>query len=145
MASRSRLLIAAAIVAAIAAVVLAAYFMMMTPPADLDLSRSKASAKGIYSVAIEPVGGTFTQNEMHAWVVTIRTPAGGPVTGATIAVDGGMPQHGHGLPTSPQAVETGDGVYRVDGVRFNMGGWWELKFHVTAAPGEDDVVFNVTL
>lgn len=145
MASRKRLVIAAAVVAAIVAAVLAMQLMMTPPPADLDLSRSKPSARGIYSVAIEPEGGTFTQNEMHAWLLTVKTPAGEPVAGATIAVDGGMPQHGHGLPTAPEAVEVGGGAYRVEGVRFNMGGWWELKFAISAAQGEDNVVFNLSL
>jgi hypothetical protein len=57
-----------------------------------------------------------------------------------------MPQHGHGLPTSPQATEyLGDGRYLIEGVRFNMGGWWELKFSISAGQGDDSAVFNVVL
>jgi len=145
MASKQRLWIAAALVAVIALGVAAMQFMTMAPPDELDLSRAKPSAAGLYAVAIEPEGGAVVQNEMHAWVLTLKSAAGEPVTGATISVDGGMPQHGHGLPTSPVASEVGNGSYKIDGVRFNMTGWWELKFHIKAAQGEDDVTFNIAL
>ncbi|MBX3577194.1 MAG: FixH family protein [Rhizobiaceae bacterium] len=144
MTSRNRLLIGAAVVAVLVAIVLAVQ-SMMTPPSDLDLARSKATAGGLYVAAIEPDGGTVVQNELHAWTLTVTTPAGEAVTGATIGVDGGMPQHGHGLPTAPAATELGGGRYRIDGVRFNMSGWWELKFSISAAQGKDDVVFNLSL
>jgi hypothetical protein len=145
MTSKTRLWIAAGIVAIVAVAVGAAMQIRMTPPADLDLARSKNTAKGTYVVAIEPEAGTFTQNEMHSWVLTVKTPSGDAVTNAKVAIDGGMPQHGHGLPTAPQATEMGEGRYRIEGMRFNMSGWWELKFAITAPQGEDDVVFNITL
>ena len=72
--------------------------------------------------------------------------AGAPVTGAAISIDGGMPQHGHGLPTKPQVTrELGSGDYLVEGMKFNMGGWWVVKFHVTAAAGRDSIAFNLKL
>ena len=76
----------------------------------------------------------------------MTTPQGTVVEDAVVAVDGGMPQHGHGLPTEPRVTEyLGEGHYRVAGVRFNMGGWWELKFAISAPPGDDTVVFNIVL
>ncbi len=69
-----------------------------------------------------------------------------PVNGAAISVDGGMPEHRHGLPTRPRVTrELGNGAYLVEGVRFNMGGWWELRFHVTTDAGTDSVTFNLML
>lgn len=122
------------------------YGMMMTPPDDLDLSRAKASVKGLYQVAIAPEEEPVEQGPLHNWILTIKTPDGAPVEEATIAVGGGMPQHGHGLPTSPQATAyLGDGRYRIEGVRFNMSGWWEFTFDIKAAAGDDSVVFNLTL
>ena len=39
-----------------------------------------------------------------------------------------MPQHGHGLPTRPRVTRSlGEGIYEIEGVRFNMGGWWGIK------------------
>jgi hypothetical protein len=68
------------------------------------------------------------------------------VEGATITVDGGMPQHGHGLPTSPRVTKShGDGVYQIDGVRFNMGGWWEFRLAIASPAGADTITFNLDL
>jgi hypothetical protein len=30
-------------------------------------------------------------------------------------------------------------------MKFNMGGWWVVKFRVASAQGPDSVVFNVKL
>ena len=72
--------------------------------------------------------------------------AGGPVDDATIQIDGGMPQHGHGLPTRPRVTRAlGNGLYEIEGVRFNMGGWWEFKLAINAPSGSDIVTFNLAL
>ena len=64
---------------------------------------------------------------------------------AIIAVDGGMPEHGHGLPTKPRVTrQLGGGVYEIEGVRFNMGGWWELKLSISTPDGTDHVTFNLS-
>ena len=78
--------------------------------------------------------------------------AGSPVDSANITINGGMPQHGHGLPTRPQ-VRPGDaaGRYTIAGLRFNMGGWWVVSFVIRApsAAGQpakaDSVTFNIRL
>ncbi|TIX45261.1 MAG: auxin-binding protein, partial [Mesorhizobium sp.] len=81
-----------------------------------------------------------------AWLLTLKTVKGDPVEGAAIAVSGGMPQHNHGLPTSPQATDyLGEGRYRIDGLKFTMSGWWQLRLAISAAAGSDTVVFNVVL
>jgi hypothetical protein len=139
------LIVAAGLVVVVLAA-LAAFHMMSSPPADLDLSRAKASEKGLYQVAIEPEAGPLVLGALHSWLLTLKTQAGQPVTDATITVDGGMPQHGHGLPTSPAvSANLGAGKYRVDGLKFTMTGWWQLRFAVTAPSGSDNAVFNVTL
>ena len=78
--------------------------------------------------------------------VAITDAAGVPVDDATIQIDGGMPQHGHGLPTRPRVTRAlGNGLYEIEGVRFNMGGWWEFKLAINAASGSDVVTFNLAL
>ncbi|MGQ2902179.1 MAG: FixH family protein [Neoaquamicrobium sediminum] len=139
------------IIAAIILVVLAvagfyAMRMMSPPPADLDVAREKMSAAGTYEVTIEPEAEPIQQGALHGWIVTVKTPDGEPVSDAEITVDGGMPQHGHGLPTAPQSVgHLGEGRYRIEGVRFNMGGWWVLKFAISAPAGNDEAEFNIVL
>ena len=56
------------------------------------------------------------------------------MTDAAITVDGDMPQHGHGLPTRPQVTKhLGNGDYLVEGMKFQMGGWWVVDFTIDAA------------
>jgi hypothetical protein len=115
-------------------------------PDDLDLSRSKASDKGVYTVSIEPEAGTFNQGEMHSWLISLKDAAGTPVEDATFVVDGGMPQHRHGLPTSPAVTShLGEGKYRLEGVKFTMSGWWELRLAIDGPPGGDQATFNIVL
>lgn len=125
---------------------LAGMHFFMTPPGGLDLSRSRASANGVYQISIEPEAGELRRNELHSWVLTVKTKDGTAVEDAAVAVDGGMPQHGHGLPTSPQVTShLGAGRYRVEEVRFNMSGWWEFSFRITSPAGDDEVTFNLVL
>ena len=39
----------------------------------------------------------------------------------------------------------GGGKYRVEGVKFHMSGWWELKFAIASPAGEDQAVFNIVI
>lgn len=71
-------------------------------------------------------------------------------TGATmlpdaelLSVDASMPQHGHGMNTTPQVTANGDGSFVVDGMLFHMGGDWELVFEVAEGDTEDMAVTTV--
>ena len=39
----------------------------------------------------------------------------------------------------------GNGDHLVEGMKFNMGGWWVVKFRVSGEAGTDSLVFNVKL
>jgi hypothetical protein len=135
-----------AAVAAAAAPLLTACMLFARPPKDLDYSRTRASEGGVYRATIRPQGDTIPQGRLQRWTLHLETAAGAPVDSAAVAVDGGMPQHGHGLPTRPRVTRAlGNGDHLVEGMKFNMGGWWVVKFRVQAAPGSDSVVFNVKL
>ena len=55
-----------------------------------------------------------------------------------------MPQHGHGLPTQPRVTqEIGDGRYLMEGMKFSMTGWWDMRLAVQAGDVTDGAVFNV--
>ncbi len=115
------------------------------PPASEFGFGPRASGAGAYRATIEPAE-PLRVRRMHTVRLEIRDSSGAAVEGARIEVDGGMPRHGHGLPTRPRVTrELGNGFYQVDGVRFNMGGWWELKFRIAAAAGTDTVTFNLDL
>ena len=122
-------------------------FKMFQPlPDDLDLATTRATDAGHYMVTVSPEDAAYQRNTLHSWIVEITTPEGTPVEGAEIFIDGGMPQHGHGLPTSPQMTEAlGDGRYKIEGVRFNMSGWWEFKLAITADGVSDNITFNLVM
>lgn len=115
-------------------------------PSDLDYSTTRLSENGSFNVSYAPSTGTVPVNQMHQWTLHIETADGAPVTDATITVDGDMPQHGHGLPTRPQVTQNlGNGDYLVEGLRFQMGGWWVMDFTITADGQTDTVRFNMQL
>ena len=145
---RSRMRWGRASTAAFGAVLVAAASMHLfaAPPADLDYSRTRMSERGVYRATIVPQVDTIRVGRMHAWKLRVETSDGQPVDDATITVDGGMPQHGHGLPTKPRVTRSlGGGDHLVEGMKFNMGGWWTVTFAVSAAAGADSVTFNLSL
>ncbi|WP_404933162.1 FixH family protein [Nitratireductor sp. L15S-10] len=143
--SRRFVLASVGLLMAVAAIYAA--YRLFTPPApEIDVAYNTVSRDGFYQVMFETEAQPIPVNETHDWVVTITTPDGAPVNDASISIDGGMPAHGHGLPTEPQMAEAlGDGQYRVEGMRFNMGGHWEIRIGISADPGLDEAVFNLDL
>jgi len=140
-----RVLIGLVVLMALAAGFMA-FKMMQPPPSDLDLSLQKPSDKGLYQVAFKQENGELAVGPITTFLVELKDAQGNPVEGAEIGVDGGMPQHGHGLPTSPKLSGiVGPGNYRIDGVKFSMGGWWQFNLAITSHVGEDAVTFNVVL
>ena len=132
--------------AAVIAATLTGCMMFSKPPADLDYSRTRTSEAGIYRATIRPQGDSIPKGKLQRWTLHLETSSGMPVDSAALTVDGGMPQHGHGLPTSPRVTRAlGNGDPLVEGMKFNMGGWWVVKFRVNAAAGADSVVFNLSL
>jgi hypothetical protein len=85
-------------------------------------------------------------NQIQSWVMYVRTDDGLCVKEAEITVDGAMPEHRHGLPTVP-LVRPGanDCEYLVEGLRFHMGGHWELKFRIKAGDETDTLTVSLDL
>ena len=105
----------------------------------------RSSATGRYLATLEPEG-ELRPRRMQTVRVTVIDGEGHAIDGATLTIDGGMPQHGHGLPTRPRVTESlGDGAYVIEGVRFNMGGWWEFKVTIAVDGDPDTVTFNLSL
>jgi hypothetical protein len=115
-------------------------------PAGLDFSTTLTSSKKLFTVSYAGDPSPLPMNQIHSWKVKIAQPSGEPVTGATVTVNGDMPEHGHGLPTEPEVTaEVEPGVYLLEGVKFSMPGWWEVKLHIKAGDREDSVTFNLQL
>lgn len=116
------------------------------PPPNLELSTTRTSEAGKYVVQISPPAQRVRVNQIQTWRIVLRTAAGEPVQGATIEVGGGMPEHGHGFPTQPRVSPTSEpGHYLLEGVKFSMTGWWEIKLKVQSPLGADGVTFNTVL
>lgn len=71
-------------------------------------------------------------NTMHSWQIRVIDSESKPVTMASVSIEGGMPEHDHGLPTQPKVTsEISPGTYLLQGVRFHMPGRWEIKFTIS--------------
>ena len=95
-------------------------------PENLDVATRKLSAHAKFEVEVATRSDHIMINEMHAWTVRIR------------GVDG--------TPAAPQVTEyLGDGTYLLEGVRFNMAGWWEVTLAIESGHQQDTVTFNLVL
>jgi hypothetical protein len=111
-----------------------------------DIQTVKASAHGLYRASVRPEVSPIPVRRLQRWTLHLDTVDGRPVDTATITMNGGMPQHGHGLPTSPRVTRAlGNGDHLIEGVKFNMGGWWVVRFAITSSAGTDTVTFNLGL
>lgn len=120
--------------------------VMSEVPEDLDTSTTRLTEQGTFQVSVSSNLEPPEINEIHSWTIHVETPDGQAVENAQITVDGGMPQHNHGFPTVPEVTEElGGGDYLLEGMRFNMAGWWELKLGILAGDQSDDVTFNLVL
>jgi hypothetical protein len=138
--------IVTAVVVIVIAVTAVVMIRMNYVPADLNTATTRLTDAGLFEISYTPELEPLAINEMHSWTIHVESADGQPVEDAEITVDGGMPQHGHGLPTAPQVTEyLGNGDYLVEGMKFNMPGWWTLTFNVNDAGQTDAVTFNLTL
>jgi hypothetical protein len=111
-------------------------------PAEAAWERTQPSDQGLYKVQLIcrqlPSVGPFQDCQ-----IDLKDAQGQAVTEAKISIDGGMPSHGHGLPTAPVVSPIdGQGHYRIDGLQYNMPGPWLLGFLIKTASGQDKVVFK---
>jgi len=119
-----------------AAVLVAAMFLPISQPANA----------GEFIVTYTTPDGPPEINRMHTWILYVESESGDPIEGADIEVEGGMPAHDHGLPTRPRVTEDlGDGYYRLDGMRFHMGGYWEIIVAIQSDASNDTVMIPLTL
>ena len=85
-------------------------------------------------------------NAMHAWTLHIQHRSGEPVTDAIVRIEGGMPEHDHGLPTRPRITQNlGNGEYLLEGMKFHMGGQWQVTLSIQQDKILDRVTFNLSL
>ena len=142
--------------------------MKQNAPPDLNINAFKFSRKEKLFAHIEVHQDTSTLNSetngstnvsavplnrIHRWRLMVTDLEGNPVKNIRFEVEGHMPGHVHGLPTAPRVThELEPGVYIVDGMKFQMKGWWVMKFIVESEQNEynnlkhaDFFTFNLVL
>lgn len=81
--------------------------------------------------------------EFISFKIQVVDAIGAPISDAAISLSGGMPAHGHGLPTKPIITAIGDGEYLVEGLKFSMMGSWELNFEIKSKEVSDTAKFTI--
>ncbi|MFT6583852.1 MAG: hypothetical protein ACJAU6_004311 [Alphaproteobacteria bacterium] len=115
-------------------------------PKNLDKSSSKFTNNKVFKTSLTARETPISINVMQAWVLKVSYPDDHSVDDAKIIIFGGMPTHGHGFPTAPRVTKNlGRGEYLIEGVQFNMPGWWEMKFQISDGRQNDTVIFNLVL
>jgi len=111
-----------------------------------------ASDAGHFQVSFRGESQPIVINKIHNWVLHVTDAEGNAIGNATITVNGGMPDHNHGLPTAPVvtrivAEDAGneDGYFKVEGMRFHMRGYWEIRVLIDIGSERDSVTIPLQL
>jgi hypothetical protein len=109
-----------------------------------ELRWQQATEAGHYVVQFQPQTGTITIGQFENWVITLKDKTGKAVYPAHIGLSGGMPEHGHGMPSQPQVTKyLGDGRFLVEGMKFNMAGEWLFGFVVETPTARDRLKLTI--
>jgi len=104
------------------------------------------SERGIYKLHFSTDYNQIPIRQMHTWRVRVSDAQGEAFIPGNIAIDGGMPSHGHGLPSEPKFTHyLGDGELQLDGILFNMLGTWELRVTLIGPVGMDTAILSINL
>jgi YtkA-like protein len=107
---------------------------------------SAVSDSGRLRGRLVPESGEARVGQFQSWVLELHDSNGAAITGAEIAIGGGMPGHGHGLPTQPRVTEElAGGHYRIEGVKLNMYGDWVIEVVAQTATLRDRLRFDVAI
>lgn len=71
-------------------------------------------------------------NELFSLTIAVFDADGAPVTSfVDVAIDAGMPEHGHGMNVTPEVTDNGDGTWTASPMKFHMTGDWTLVADLT--------------
>lgn len=71
------------------------------PEAAAEYATERSSAQGLFRVSYRSDPAPVPVGKLHRWTLHVARADATAVTGATIAIDGDMPEHRHGLPYPP--------------------------------------------
>ena len=117
-----------------------------TGGSDASSNRVFISKSGQYHLRYQSKLEPVIINQIHSWVIQVTNRQGHPLQGAEITLEGGMPEHDHGMPTRPVISESLEkDEYVVEGIRFHMRGQWELVFNIMTDAGMDTLLVPLEL
>jgi hypothetical protein len=86
---------------------------------------------------------SMTASTNSQWTIEIQTASGTRVPNASLALESWMPDEERFVAVHPRVSELAEGRYRVDGLRLDRPGWWNVKLAISAASGTDSLAFNL--
>ena len=115
-------------------------------PDDLDTHPVQVSLNQNYAAYFTGENQELPLNTIHTWLLIVTDLDGNPLSDLNITINGDMPGHNHGLPTSPKVVKSEvAGQYLVKGMKFQMPGWWVITFDVEREGETDQLRYNLEL
>mgnify|MGYP000453238656 CR=1 FL=1 len=104
---------------------------------------SQISNNGSFNVTVLKDLEPEPLREFVEFKILVIDVNGKPISDADISLSGGMPAHGHGLPTKPIITAIGNGEYLIEGLKFSMMGTWELNFEIKSKEVSDTAKFTI--
>lgn len=102
------------------------------------------SQQGIYQSKLQCQSSLSTGLFQNCWLKLFREDT--PVKNTEVFINGGMPAHEHGLPTSPKIIWSDEkDSYLIQGLKFSMPGKWSLNFKVNAKDNalKDEIIMLI--
>ena len=99
----------------------------------------------VYRASLLPTAGAVLLHRDLRWPVEVRTAAGQFVEGAALDVECWMPDEPTVPTVRPRAVAVTGGGYRIEGLRFDRRGWWNVRLRINSPAGTDSLAFNIVL
>ncbi len=97
--------------------------------------RTQTSAT--YRVSYQPQQDPIPLNEHFRVTLNLQnlSTTRPPEKTVQVRVDADMPEHNHGMQSTPEVVSLGNGQYEVRGLLYHMAGYWEMEVTVTPESG----------
>ncbi len=113
--------------------------------ATFDTTTMSDTDGGVFHVTYTTDPDPIVESEEFAitFVVYDAADTSTPLTDTTVAAEGWMPVHGHGMNVTPVASQNTDGSWTVAPFQFHMSGHWEIPVDVSQATETDTVTFHV--
>ena len=122
------------------------FSLSLTLPSLAAVADLSASTAGGWTVQVFSNSAPIGINRIQDWRIQILDAQGQPVPDAEVQVNGGMPEHDHGLPTVPQVTGyQGDGIYLLQGIRFHMPGLWQVSVHIQTSTAREAAMLEFSL